>query len=35
VHQQLKTIGVDRALAKAGARPGDIVRVGDFEFEFE
>jgi GTPase len=35
VHQQLKTIGVDRALAKAGAKPGDIVRVGDFEFEFE
>ncbi len=35
VHQQLKTIGVDRALARAGAKPGDIVRVGDFEFEFD
>jgi GTPase len=35
VHAQLKTIGVDRALARAGAKPGDIVRVGDFEFEFD
>jgi GTPase len=35
VHQQLKTIGVDRALARAGAKPGDIVRVADFEFEFD
>jgi GTPase len=35
VHAQLKTIGVDRALARAGAKSGDIVRVGDFEFEFD
>ena len=35
VHQQLKTIGVDRALARAGAKPGDVVRIGDFEFEFD
>jgi GTPase len=35
VHLQLKAIGVDRALARAGAKPGDIVRVGDFEFEFD
>jgi GTPase len=35
VHLQLKALGVDRALVRAGAKPGDIVRVGDFEFEFD
>lgn len=32
---RLKRLGVDRALAKAGARRGDRVRVGTFEFEWE
>ena len=30
----LKRIGVDRALKKAGIRPGDLVRCGEFEFEW-
>jgi Obg family GTPase CgtA-like protein len=25
---------VERALARAGAREGDIVRIGDLEFEY-
>jgi GTP-binding protein len=32
---RLRSLGVDRALARAGARDGDIVRVGGFEFEYE
>jgi GTP-binding protein len=32
---RLRGLGVDRALSRAGARPGDIVRIGDFEFEYE
>jgi GTP-binding protein len=32
---RLRGLGVDRALARAGARPGDVVRVGSFEFEYE
>ena len=32
---QLRRLGVDRALARAGARQGDRVRVGGFEFEWE
>ncbi len=32
---RLKKLGVDRALAKAGARTGDIVWVGDFSFDYE
>ncbi len=35
VHAQLKTLGVDRALARARAKPRDIHRVRDFEFEFD
>ncbi len=35
VHAELKRLGVDKALARAGARPGDVVHVGDFEFEYE
>ena len=35
VHNELKRIGVDRALARAGARPGDTVRIGTFAFEYE
>lgn len=31
---RLKTLGVDKALLKAGARSGEVVRVGRFEFEY-
>lgn len=34
-HHRLATLGVDRALARAGARPGDTVRIGDLELEYE
>jgi GTP-binding protein len=32
---RLKRLGVDRALARAGARTGDIVWVGAFSFEYD
>jgi len=32
---RLKKLGVDKALARAGARPGDVVHIGDFSFEYE
>jgi GTP-binding protein len=32
---RLKRLGVDRALARAGARDGDRVRIGAFEFDYE
>ena len=32
---RLRRLGVDRALSRAGARPGDLVRIGTFEFEYE
>ena len=32
---RLKKLGVDKALARAGAQSGDIVWVGDFSFEYE
>lgn len=32
---RLKSLGVNRALARAGARPGDTVRIGDFVFDYE
>jgi GTPase len=32
---RLRSLGVNRALARAGVRPGDIVRIGAFEFEYE
>jgi len=35
VHKRLKRLGVDRALARAGAREGDVVRIGGLTFEFE
>ena len=35
VQQRLQKIGVDRALARAGARDGDVVRIGDTELEYE
>ncbi|MGH9183675.1 MAG: GTPase ObgE [Acidimicrobiales bacterium] len=35
VHHRLRRIGVDRALARAGARAGDEVRIGGVTFEYE
>ena len=35
VQRRLKRIGVDRALARAGAREGDTVRIGGLEFSYE
>ena len=32
---RLRQLGVDRALARAGARQGDKVRIGRFEFDWE
>ena len=32
---RLHRLGVDRALARAGAREGDVVRIGGFTFEYE
>ncbi len=32
---RLRGLGVDRALARAGARSGERVRIGDFEFDYE
>jgi GTP-binding protein len=33
-HARLRSLGVDRALAKAGVRGGEVVRVGSFEFDY-
>ena len=35
VQHRLKRLGVDRALARAGARGGDTVHIGGFTFEYE
>lgn len=35
VQDRLKRLGVDRALARAGARDGDTVHIGGFTFEYE
>ena len=32
---RLRQLGVGKALAKAGARDGDIVHVGGFSFSYE
>ena len=32
--RQLRSMGVDEALRARGAKDGDIVRIGEFEFEF-
>jgi GTP-binding protein len=34
-HRRLKSLGIDRALAKAGAQPGDQVRIGGLVFDYE
>jgi GTPase len=34
-HDRLRRLGVLRALARAGARPGDAVRIGTLAFEYE
>ena len=34
VHEQLSRMGVDKALAKAGADEGDTVRIGGFTFDY-
>ena len=35
VQHRLRKLGVEKALARAGARDGDTVRIGAFEFEYE
>jgi GTPase len=35
VQQRLRRLGVDKAVARAGAREGETVRIGKFEFEYE
>jgi GTPase len=34
-HRRLQRLGVGRALARAGARPGDQVRIGGLVFDYE
>jgi GTP-binding protein len=34
-HRRLRKLGVDRALAKAGASEGDTVHIGDLSFDYE
>ncbi len=34
VHQRFRRMGVERALARAGAQDGDTVRIGDIELEY-
>ncbi len=34
VHERLRSLGVDKALAKAGATEGDTVHIGGFTFDF-
>ena len=34
VQSRLRKLGVDRALVRAGARDGDLVRIGSFSFEY-
>jgi GTP-binding protein len=33
-HRRLRKLGVDRALARAGAQPGDTVQIGGLAFEY-
>ena len=34
VHERFRRMGVERALERAGAREGDVVRIGDIELEY-
>ncbi len=34
IHQRFRTMGVEKALARAGASEGDLVRIGDVELEY-
>jgi GTP-binding protein len=34
-HRRLRALGIDKALSRAGARPGDTVRIGKLAFTFE
>jgi len=34
-HRRLKALGIDRALARAGAKPGDTVHIGALAFDYE
>jgi GTP-binding protein len=34
-HRRLRRLGVDRALARAGAQPGDSVRIGGLVFDYQ
>jgi GTPase len=34
-HRRLKRLGIDRALARAGAQPGDSVRIGGLVFDYQ
>jgi Obg family GTPase CgtA-like protein len=35
LQRRLMSIGVERALAEAGAAPGDEVRIGTIAFDFQ
>jgi GTP-binding protein len=35
IHHNLRSIGVDQALRIKGVKPGDTVRVGEFEFDWQ
>jgi GTP-binding protein len=34
-HRRLKRLGIDKALARAGAQPGDCVRIGRLVFDYQ
>lgn len=34
-HRRLKALGIDKSLARAGAKPGDQVRIGKLAFTYE
>jgi GTP-binding protein len=34
-HRRLRALGIDKALARAGAQPGDQVRIGKLQFVYE
>lgn len=35
LQRRISRLGIDRALARAGARTGDVVRIGTFTFDYE